>query len=182
MQDFVENKNFLYKFDISQGYHHIDIDENHQKYLGFSKKIDGKIRYSMFTVLPIFFWSPPFIFTKALGSLKKFGRRKGIKICVYIDDGLGASLSLDLAVEEVEFVKNNLTQCGFIINFEKSVLEPQKEFIWLGYLYFAILYPYFTIPKTRILSIMESIQVATKNLQYTTARNLSKLCGKKYMY
>ena len=32
MQDFVDNKGFLYKFDISQGYHHIDIDENHQKY------------------------------------------------------------------------------------------------------------------------------------------------------
>ena len=27
---------FLYKFDISQAYHHIDIDENHQKYLDFA--------------------------------------------------------------------------------------------------------------------------------------------------
>ena len=31
MQDFVDNKGFLYKFDKSQGYHHIDIDKNHQK-------------------------------------------------------------------------------------------------------------------------------------------------------
>ena len=36
----------------------------------------------------------------------------------------------------------------------------------------------FTIPENRILSIMESIQVAIKNLPHTTARNLSKLCGK----
>ena len=34
----------------------------------------------------------------------------------------------------------------------------------------------FTIPESRILSIMESIQVTIKNLQYTIARNLSKLC------
>ena len=27
---------FLYKFDIGQAYHHIDIDENHQKYLDFA--------------------------------------------------------------------------------------------------------------------------------------------------
>ena len=27
---------FLYKFDIGQVYHHIDIDENHQKYLDFA--------------------------------------------------------------------------------------------------------------------------------------------------
>ena len=36
MQDFVDNEGFLYKFDINQGYHHIEIDENYQKYLGFS--------------------------------------------------------------------------------------------------------------------------------------------------
>ena len=40
-------------------------------------------------------------------SLTKFWRREVIKNCVYIDDGLGASPSLDLeeAVEEAEFVK-----------------------------------------------------------------------------
>ena len=42
MLDFVDNKGFLHKFDISQGYHHIDIDKNHQKYLGFSRKIDER--------------------------------------------------------------------------------------------------------------------------------------------
>ena len=109
MQDFVDKKGFLYKFDISKGYHHIDIDKNHQKYLGFSWKIDEKIRYFMFTVLPVGLCSAPFIFTKVMRSLVKFWRREGIKICVYIDDGLGAFPSLDLAVEEAEFVRNSLT-------------------------------------------------------------------------
>ena len=45
---------------------------------------------------------------------------------MYIDDGLGASSSLDLALEEAEFVRNSLTQCGFIINFEKSIEQQQK--------------------------------------------------------
>ena len=31
-------KVFLYNFDINEGYHHIDIDENDQKYLGFQKE------------------------------------------------------------------------------------------------------------------------------------------------
>ena len=121
MQDFADNKDFLYKFDISQGYRRIDIDKNHQKYLGFSWKIDGKIRYFMFTVLPFGLCSAPFIFTKLMRSLVKFRRREGIKICVYIDDGLGASPSLDLAVEDAEFIRNSLTQCGFIIKSEKSI-------------------------------------------------------------
>ena len=83
MQDFVENKGFLYKFDISQGYHHIYIEENHQKYLGFSWKIDGKIRYFMFTVLPLGQCSAPFIFTKAMRSLVRFWRKEGIIIIIY---------------------------------------------------------------------------------------------------
>ena len=36
MQDFLEPTDLLFKFDTRQGYHHIDIDEQHQKYLGFS--------------------------------------------------------------------------------------------------------------------------------------------------
>ena len=36
----------------------------------------------------------------------------------------------------------------------------------------------FTIPEDQILSIMESTQLTIKNLPYTTAQNLSKLCGK----
>ena len=36
----------------------------------------------------------------------------------------------------------------------------------------------FTIPEKRILSITESIQVTIKSLPYTTAQNLSRLCGK----
>ena len=177
MQDFVDNKGFLYKFDISQGYHHIDIDKNHQKYLGFSWKIDEKIRYFMFTVLPVGLCSVPFIFTKVMHSLVKFWRREGIKICVYIDDGLGAFPSLDLAVEDAEFVRNSLTQCGFIINSEKSVWQPQKELIWLG-IKINLINLRFTIPENRVLSIMESIQVTIKHLPYTTARNLLRLCGK----
>lgn len=55
---------FLYKFDIGQAYHHIDIDENHQKYLDFAWEIDGKNRYFMFAVLPFGLCSRQFIFSK----------------------------------------------------------------------------------------------------------------------
>ena len=96
---------------------------------------------------------------------------------MYIDDGLEASCSLDLAPEEAEFVRNSLTQCGVIINSEKSVWQPQEELIWLG-IKINLINSGFTIPKNWILSIMESIHIAIKNLPYTTARNLSKLCGK----
>ena len=76
--------------------------------------------------------------------------------------------STDVALEEAEFVRNSLTQCGFNIN-KKSVWQPQKELIWLGIKINLIL--------DLILSIKESIQFTIKKL-HTTAPNLSKLCGK----
>ena len=56
---------------MSQVYHHIDIGDNCQKYLGFSWKIDSKISYFMFIVLPFSLNSPPFSFTKVMRCLLK---------------------------------------------------------------------------------------------------------------
>ena len=38
--DYFKANSFCYKFDLSQGYHHIDIFPPHQTFLGFS--INGK--------------------------------------------------------------------------------------------------------------------------------------------
>ena len=38
MINYVENEYFMYKFDIKQGWRHIDIKPEHQKYLGFLGK------------------------------------------------------------------------------------------------------------------------------------------------
>ena len=51
MLNYVENKCFMYKFDIKQGYHHIDIKPEHRKYLGFAWEINRKVRDFVFTVL-----------------------------------------------------------------------------------------------------------------------------------
>ena len=40
---------FMFKFDLKSGYHHIDINETFQTYLGFSWKIDGKVRHFVFS-------------------------------------------------------------------------------------------------------------------------------------
>ena len=105
-------KVFLYKFH--KGYHHIDIDENHPKYLGFSCKIDGKISCFLLTVLRFVLRFTHLFLRRPYAILQKFWRKEGTKIPVYIDDGFGHPLpppppSIDLAMEEAEFLRNSFT-------------------------------------------------------------------------
>ena len=42
----------MLKFDLKSAYYHKDINETLQTNLGFSWKIDGKVRHFVLTVLP----------------------------------------------------------------------------------------------------------------------------------
>ena len=68
-----------------------DIDEQHQKYLGFSWKIKWQTRYFVFTMLPLGLTSAPFLFTKVMRCLVTFWRAQGIKSSVFVDNGLGSA-------------------------------------------------------------------------------------------
>ena len=48
-----DKEGFLIKFDLKSGYHHIDIHEDFQKYLGFAWTFsDGTTKYLQYSVLP----------------------------------------------------------------------------------------------------------------------------------
>ena len=47
-----EKDEFLFKFDLKSGYHHVDIYPEHQKYLGFKWDINSNVNYYVFKVLP----------------------------------------------------------------------------------------------------------------------------------
>ena len=82
----MEKGDFLFSFDLKSGYHHIDIAEAHQKFLGF----EWGGHYYVFTVLPFGLSTACYIFTKMLRPFVRFCRARGLKMIVYLDDGLGA--------------------------------------------------------------------------------------------
>ena len=177
MQDFLEPTDLLFKFDISQGYLHIDIDEQHQEYLGFSWKIKGQTKYFVSTVLTFGPTSAPSLFTKVMRCLVTFWRAQGIKISGFIDDGLGLADKVQSNIHHTFVVKKSLTEAGFVINTQKSIWQPQRELTWLGVnINFDKLC--FSISQTRMESIFFSLEKIIKNLPYTTARKLAKVCGK----
>ena len=65
-QHFVRPGGFLFKFDLRKGYHHVSMAPEHQTYLGFSWKINGRKKYFVFIVLPFGLSTAPMLFTKIL--------------------------------------------------------------------------------------------------------------------
>ena len=161
----------MFKFDLKQGYHHIDISEEHQSYLGFSWNLEGKNRYFVYTVLPFGLTSAPFIFTKVMRVLIKFWRENLIMIAIFIDDGLGTNKDYEKTKKDSSFVKKSLKSSGFLENIEKSVWEPQQVIQWLGIL--ANLEKMeFYIPQKRLISAEKLINDIITSLPYTSARKL----------
>ena len=84
--------------DLSSGYHHIEIHLEHRKFLGFEWTFeDRSTKYFHFCILPFGLSSACYVFTKVLRPFTKRWRGIGIKAIIYIDDGVVASRSFELA-------------------------------------------------------------------------------------
>ena len=78
-------------FVIKLGYHHIEIFESDQPFLGFAWVFEGVTKYFKFTVLPFGLSVGPYIFSKVMRPLIKYWGSKAISIVVYLDDGISAA-------------------------------------------------------------------------------------------
>ena len=68
----------------------------------------GGGKYFVFTVLPFGLSTACYIFTKLLRPLVRYWRAKGLRIVVYLDDGLCAATGHQSALEASELVRSTL--------------------------------------------------------------------------
>ena len=130
----LEKGDYMFTFDLKSGYHHVDICTAQYKYLGFSwERCDVK-HYYVFTVLPFGLATACYIFTKLLRPLVKWWRSRGLKIVVYLDDGIGAATGRANADIASHLVKETLERAGFVIHGEKSQWTPSSMARWLGFM------------------------------------------------
>ena len=85
------NKGYPFKFDLKNCYHHIDIFDSHQTYLGFSWDIKGSTKYFVYTVLPFGLSPAPFVFIKVVRPLVKHWRSHDVGIAYTYQDALSCS-------------------------------------------------------------------------------------------
>lgn len=120
---------FMIKLDLKSGYHHIDIHPNHQKYLSFKFRPNV---YS-FTVLPFGLSSAPYAFTKILRPFVSRWRSLGFKVVMYLDDLIAFGETLEKVMALSTVILRDLTEAGFVVNTDKSILQPARQLEFLGF-------------------------------------------------
>ena len=121
---------YMFSFDLTSGYHHIEINKEFQQYLGFAWKFGNELKFFYFTVLPFGLATAGHIFTKTVRCLVKHWRSSAIEIVVYLDDGLGFGSTYEEALIISKRVKLDLHKAGLIENEKKSIWEPIQRLIW----------------------------------------------------
>ena len=167
---------FLNKFDLKSGYHHIDIHKNFKPFLGFQWSFDDKSRYFQFNALPFGLNIAGYIFTKVLRTLVKKWRKEGIKIVLYLDDGLLISDTEKQAVKNVINIRKDLKDAGLIVNEDKSNWLPSQELIWLGFIINSKNNS-ISVPCSKISNIKAEIKHLTLK-KTLSARQLARVIGK----
>jgi hypothetical protein len=175
--EYLYKDGFMFKFDITSAYHHIDISTTHQCFLGFSWSENNVKNYYVFTVLPFGLSPSPFIFTKCLRYIVKYIRENGVRLVLFLDDGWGVNRNYLLTLKDAEFVKSVLLQAGFVLNLQKSVLVPTQILEWLGIVW-NLQENTISIPSRRLVSVVNLLHAYSVKIPFLTGREIARLTGK----
>ena len=76
---------------------------------------------------------PCHCFTKLLRPLVKYWRSQGLRVVVYLDDGIVASGSELKAGKDIIRIQRDLDRAGFVANMAKCKWTPSQQCSWLGF-------------------------------------------------
>ena len=167
----------FFKWDYKSGYHHIDILQEHQRYLGFSMGIEGQVFFFAFTVLLFGLSTGPYIFTKVQKPLVRHWRAKGFRIFMYLDDESGMAKDYQVCLQVSEAIQGDIKRSGFMINHEKSIWLPRQEGELLGFI-IDLKEGAFRVPNHhRVENLKFLSDKVTEKRFCTTAREVAKVTG-----
>jgi len=160
-----EKGDFVFSYDLSSAYHHLSIFADHRTYLGFQ----WCNKFYVFNVLPFGLSTAGFSFSKLMREIVKFWRSKGLKIIMYLDDGMGGDGNYEKAYEASLAVRADLLKFGFVIAEEKCNWLPVQNLIWLGFEW-DFKEGKLRVTQTRVDKIISCIESLFKKLKDNTYR------------
>ena len=121
---------YLASIDLRDAYYSVPIHPSYRKYLRFV----WHEKCWQFKVLPNGLSTAPRLFTKLMKPVFAKLRQAGHLVVGYLDDTLIIGETESQALEAVQATTKLLSDLGFVIHSEKSILEPQQRLQFLGFI------------------------------------------------
>lgn len=171
--DLIEKNDKIVTVDIKDGFLHVPISKESQKYLGF--QFEGK-RYK-WCRLPFGLSVSPYFFCKTLRPVVYYLRSLGVRVSVYVDDFILVAQDACI-IEQRDLLLSLLQELGLQVNFEKSSVTPSYSKEYIGYIICSNTDKgvCIKIPNRRITKLRHDINVVIKR-GYVTARGLARITG-----
>ncbi len=129
VREHVKEGEYMVSLDLKDAYRHIMIHPAYRKYLRFVYK--GVIY--QYRSLPMGISTAPRVFNRVVKWIKGYFQRRGTKVHQYLDDWLLHAGSRQLVHLQAQQVMEVTQKLGFVINLEKSELEPTQDCVHLAY-------------------------------------------------
>lgn len=126
--EYISFKDSMITLDLEKGFHHVPVNPDYWKYLGF--QFDKK--FYVWCVLPFGLCCSPYYFHKVLRPVVTFFRSQNIKCSIYVDDCIVASPKESI-IDHRDFVIQTFEELGFAINYDKSSTVPASKVTYIGY-------------------------------------------------
>lgn len=138
--DLVQEGDFFTSLDLCDAYFSIAVQEFFQKYLKFVWQ--GQLY--KFVCVPFGYSMAPRLFTKILRPIFAWFRCQGFCCSYYIDDSINMDRNKDVCRRNMLTMAETLESLGFILNRDKSILEPTQVITYFGYVLDSVLFRVFS--------------------------------------
>ena len=179
LSEMLNKGDYFTTFDLTPGYHHIEIHPEHRKFLGkFTVNfLDGlsmtvPLDTSNFVFCHSTRYQHAMSFQKFFGPSQNDGVGRDIKAIIYIDDSMTACRGFEIAESVSKLVRNDLLSAEFVINNKKSDFYSKTKVKWLGTIIDTTELT-FTVPQEKIRKLLEDITTCL-NKEFLTPKQLSK--------
>ena len=166
----IQEDDDLISIDLKSGFHHVKIQVQYHKYLGFYWNGD----FFVWQVLLFGVKCVPYYFNKILRPVVEFFRVQNIRNSLFVDDFLIMMRKM-FTTDHSEFVLQTLQELGWEINWEKSKLIPSNYCEFIGFNIFSKGNdgPWIQVTQKKLHKLKRHISVALK-CEWINARFLEK--------
>jgi len=119
---------WVFSLDLKDAYFQVPMHQSSKKYL----RIEFLGQIYQFKALPFGLSTAPWLFTKIVRVVKDIVQSQGQSLFQYLDDWLGQAPTRSQAALRAQQLVQLCRELGFVINFQKSELEPTQQFDFVG--------------------------------------------------